>query len=149
MRKIKVGKEDIELNEEILNVNADNVNDFLTKYAGLYHYYSIKHNDASFIHKRYTDQFSATLNSKFKVYKEAGSCSDKLAEASSKCDDEVMGIQEKVRAAEYAREELYGYLKSLDYAHQDALQICYNLRKELDKIYGKTVSKLKIEDVFE
>lgn len=143
MGTIKVGKEEVDLNEEILNVDIDTVNNFLSKYAGLYRYYANKHNDAAFIYKRYLDQYNSTLNSKFKEYKLGGvngsSASDKLAESASKCDPDVLALQEKMRAAEYVKDELYSYLRSMDYAHENAMQVCYNARKEMNMIDKKTV----------
>ncbi len=147
---IKVGKDEIELDESILDVKNETINEFLSKYASWYRYYQTKHNDANFIAKSYSDKYSSLVHSKFKYYKETLNCSDKLAEACAKSDEEVLAYQEKVRMAEYVKDELWGFLRSMDYAHENALQICYNIRKEMDKIGGSRVGydSRKLEDIY-
>lgn len=146
---IKVGKEDVNLDEKNLDISYETINDFLPKYASWYRYYNSKFNDASFIAKKYTDQYNQMLNLKFKHYKQEFQYSDKMSEACAKADEEVLAAQEKMRAAEYVKDELLGYLKSLDYAHEDTLQMCYNIRKEMDKITTKSVKmEQKLEDIF-
>ena len=104
------------------------------KYASWYRYYQNKHNDAAYIVKCYKDKFDGLVHSKFKQFKIEKECSDKLAESFAKSDEEVLSLQEKLRAAEFVKDELWSYLRSMDYAHADALQMCYNIRKEMDKI---------------
>lgn len=136
MSKIKVGNDEIELDEKILEVNIDTLNSFLSSYASWHRYYQNKYNDAAYIVKRYNDNYTSMLNSRFKEMKHLSNCSDKMAEASSKCDPAVLEIQEKLRTAEYVKDELWGFLRSMDYAHEDAMQICYNVRKEMSTIGG-------------
>ncbi len=145
MSKIKVGNEEVDLDENILIVSQETINDFLSKYASWYRYYQNKHADASFIYKKLLDKFNAVLQTKFKQYKHEGG-SDKLAEASAKSDAEVLDHQEKMRIAEYIKDELWGFLRSMDYAHDDALQLCYNMRKEMDKIGGSHVRQTSMDD---
>lgn len=147
MSVVKVGKEEVNLDETALVFSQENINEFLTKYAGLHRYYQNKHNDASFIAKRLNDQHTALYNQKFREYKTSQSLSDKMAEACAKSDEEVALILERVRMAEYVKDELYGFLKSMDYAHSTAKELCYNLRKEMTSIYGKNVmSNDEMED---
>lgn len=143
MSNIKVGKDDVDLNSDLLKFSPETINEFLSTYASLYRYYSNKHNDAAYIVKKYSDSYAAAINRKFKESKEANGYSDKMAEACSKSDPENMAILERVRTAEYAKDELYSFLRSMDAAHSDAKEMCYNLRKEMDKIYPKTISKLE------
>ncbi len=142
MSIIKVGKEEVNLDDEILKFTPETINDFLTTYASLYHYYQSKHNDATYIAKKLSDNHSSAIHAKFKKAKEENGYSDRMAEACAKSDPECTAMLDKVRAAEYAKDELWGFLRSMDYAHADAKEMCYNLRKELDKIYPKTISRL-------
>jgi hypothetical protein len=139
MGMVKVGKEDVNLDDKALEFSQENINDFLTKYASLHRYYQNKHNDASFIAKRLNDQHTVLFNSKLREYKVTHNLSDKMAEASAKSDEEVGALLERVRMAEYVKDELYGFLKSMDYAHSTAKELCYNMRKEMDSLYGKNV----------
>src|SRR4051812_18799816 len=142
MKVLKIGNEDVEIDEKILNVTPENINEFLSKYAAWHRFYQTKHNDASYIAKCYNDQYNKILNQKFRAYKQEGNLSDKMAEASAKSDEEVLAAQEKLRQAEYIKDELFGFLKSMDYSHENSLQICYNIRKEIDKISGSYVKKV-------
>jgi hypothetical protein len=139
MGKIKVGSEEVELDEKLLIVTMENINEFLSGYASWYRYYQNKHSDASLIARKYTDKHAALLQAKFKQYKIDGGYSDKMAEACAKSDEEVIKAQENMRFTEYVKDEIWGYLKSMDYAHANALQLCYNMRKEMDKIGGSYV----------
>ena len=139
MAIVKVGKEEVNLDESILVFSQENINDFLTKYASYHRYYQNKHNDASYIVKKLTDQHVAMYNSKFRDYKSSKNLSDKMAEAYAKSDEEVLALLEKVRIAEFVKDELFGFLKSMDYAHSTAKELCYNIRKEMTSIYGKNV----------
>ena len=141
MAIIKVGKEEINLNEDHLKFSAETMNDFLTNYAAIYRYYQNKHDDATYISQKLNDQYTKLYNAKFKQFKADNGYSDKMAEACAKSDDEVCDFLNKVRVAEYAKDELKGFLKSMDYAHNSAKEMCYNIRKELEKIYPKTVSR--------
>jgi len=151
MSNIKIGDEKITLDEKILEVNHETINEFLSKYAAWYRYYQSKHSDATLIARSYSDQYTSLLNSKFKKFKEEQGCSDKMAEACAKSDEEVLSVQKKARAAEYIKDELYGFLRSMDYAHENAKELCYNMRKEMDKIGGSRVSQIdykKLEEIY-
>lgn len=139
MSIVKVGNEEVDLNNEILTITHETINDFLSKYASWYRYYVQKHNDSAYIVKCYKDKLDGLVSSKFKQYKLEKECSDKMADAYSKSDEEVIKLQEQLRIAEHVKDELYSFLRSMDYAHADALQMCYNIRKEMDKIGGSSV----------
>jgi hypothetical protein len=139
MSIVKVGNEEVDLNNEILSISHETINDFLSKYASWYRYYVQKHNDAAYIVKCYKDKLDGLLSSKFKQNKLEKECSDKMADAYAKSDEEVVKLQEQLRIAEHVKEELQSFLKSMDYAHADALQMCYNIRKEMDKIGGSSI----------
>ncbi len=139
MATVIVGKEEVNLDETALDFTPENINDFLTKYAALHRYYQNKHNQAVYIAKTLNDQYIVLFNSKFKEGKIAHSFSDKMAEANAKSDEEVVKLLDKVRKAEYVKDEIYGFLRSMDYAHDNAKELCYNMRKELDKIYPRHV----------
>jgi hypothetical protein len=147
---IKVGREEVDLDKSILKFSPETINDFLANYASLASHYNDKHADASYISSKYKDSYNNLLSLKFKDSKIQNGYSDKMAEACAKCDPEVVAIQEKWRAAEYVKDLVYGFLRSMDDAHTDAKEMCYNLRKELDKIYPKHIARTeqKLEEIF-
>ncbi len=106
MAKIMVGKEEVNLDETVLDFTPENINEFLTKYAALHRYYQNKHNEAVYIARTLNDQYTVLFNSKFKEGKIAHSFSDKMAEASAKSDEEVVRLLDKVRKAEYVKDEI-------------------------------------------
>ncbi len=151
MSKIKVGNEEVELDGQILDVSLETINEFLTKFASWYRYYQEQYNRASVVSKTLTDRYNSLLQSKFKTYKQEQQCSDRMAEACPKSDDEVLVAQEKMRGAEFIKDEVWGFLRSMDYAHENALQMCYNMRKEMDKIGGSRVNQIdyhKLEEMY-
>jgi hypothetical protein len=149
---IKIGKEEVNLDKDILKFSPETINDFLSNYASLTSHYHDKYADAAYIASKYKDSYNNLLNLKFKNYKTENNYSDKMAEACAKSDAEVVAVQEKMRAAEYVKDLVYGFLRSMDDAHTDAKEMCYNLRKELDKIYPKHVRDnrvdAKLEEIF-
>lgn len=150
MSVVKIGKEDVDLDDEVLKFSPETINEFLTTYASLHRYYHDKYADASYIANKYKDSYANLVNLKFKDSKIANNYSDKMAEACAKSDPEVIAVQEKMRGAEYIKDLVYGFLRSMDDAHEDAKEMCYNLRKELDKIYPKHIARTeqKLEEIF-
>lgn len=151
MKTIKVGSEEVTLDEEALNFNPENINDFLAKFPALHRYYQGKHNDASYIAKSLNDKYIELYNTKFREYKGSGKgLSDKTAEACAKSDDEVVKSLEKVRCADYVKDEIAGFLRSMDYSHSNCKELCYNLRKELSSIFPQSISEMevKLKDIY-
>lgn len=151
MSKIKIGNDEVELDGQVLEVSHETINEFLTKFASWYRYYQEQYNRASIVSKHQADKYNSVLHGKFKTYKQDNQCSDKMAEACAKSDEEVLMAQEKMRGAEYVRDEVWGFLRSMDYAHENALQLCYNMRKEIDKIGGSRVNQIdyqKLEEMY-
>jgi hypothetical protein len=140
MKTIKIGNEEVKLDPELLKFTDATINQFLQKYAALYDYYMQKHAEAKYIHGKFQDKHDAVSSEKFASIKEGMGGSDKLVEAKVKGDPEVQELAEKIRISGHHVDSLWGFLRSMDRAHEDAMQTCYNLRKELDKIYS-TVKK--------
>lgn len=132
--KIKVGNEEVILDQDNLNVDEVTLNDFLKKFAGKYNYYNGAWAKAQFFNQLAEDAYEVILNQKFAYYKELGG-SDKLAESKSKSDVEVVKAKSRTRDTRYVMELLRTYLRSMDKAHDDALNLGYNMRKEMDKIF--------------
>ena len=137
-RVLKLAGKEITLRSALLNFDEHTINDFLRKEAGNYASYSAYHADAQYVHSKYEDRYDALYAEKFKLYREESS-SDKMAEMKTKSDTDIQEAIEMVRLAKHNANIIYGFIRSMDRAHDNAREFCYNLRKELDKIYGSTV----------
>jgi len=147
LAKIKVGAQEVDLDPELLKFSEASINQFLEKFAAHYNYYTEKHADAQFLHRKYEDLYDAKYGEKFKLFKDAGG-SDKLCECRCKADPEVLEASESVRIARRNVDLLWGFLRAMDRAHEDAMQMCYNIRKEMDKLWSSVpTTKKKFDDM--
>ena len=148
METVRVGNEDVILDDANLIVSEVGLNDFLCKFAGIYNYYTGKWAEAQFLNYLMDDQYDALQNKKFDFYKNEGS-TDKLADARSKSNEEVLTARMASRKSRYVMQKLHGYLRSLDKAHEDALNLGYNVRKELDKVFPKEIKHSDVDKKLE
>lgn len=139
--KVNIGQEEVDLDPKVMEFNENTLNDFLMKDAGIYSYYHQKMVDAQYLVQKYEDLHDATYAKKFQENKESGA-TDKLAEAMAKCNPEVMEAKDKARVAKRIKDQLYGFLKSLDKAHDNALNLGYNIRKEMNILCKQDVKNL-------
>lgn len=138
MQKVKLGAEEIVLDDDNLVVSEEGLNEFLCKFSSIYNYYSGKWAEAQYYHHMLEDQSETLYARKFEFYKNEGS-TDKLAEARAKSNDEVVAAKAAARKAKLMMQKLNGYLRSLDKSHEDALNLGYNIRKEIDKVFPKEI----------
>lgn len=137
--KIKLGEEEIDLDEDNLIVSESNMNEFLKKFAGIYNYYNNAWAKSQYLNHAAEDRYDALYNEKFTFYKENGGASDKLAEAKAKANEEVQAAKKSVRNSKYIMQLLFTYLRALDKAQENALNLGYNIRKEMDKIFPQAI----------
>lgn len=139
--KIKIGQEEINLDPEILKFTEATLNEYLQKEAAIYSYYSAKWIDSQYINSTYDDKLEELYSQKFKLYKDQD-VSDKKAEAMAKADPEVVEAKEKVRISKRTMEHLRLFLRSFDKNHENALNLGYNIRKEIG-VYNQNQVKLE------
>lgn len=141
---IKVGKEEVELSEEHVKfaMSDAGINEYLAKFGGWYSYLNKKLMEADFIKSTLEDEFDKLYSYKLAHYKESAGGSDKFAEAKARSDVEVCAIRERFRAAKLVADQLKGHLRSMDKAHENVLNVCYNMRKEIDKLGSSYVADL-------
>lgn len=137
---IKLAGKEISLDPALLRFDEHTLNDYLQKFAANYNTYYEHHADAQYVHSKYEDKYDAVYADKFRVYREESS-SDKMAEMKTKADNDVQESLEMVRVAKRNVNLLWGFLRSMDRSHEDAMQFCYNMRKEMDKIFNSYVKK--------
>jgi len=138
--KLKVGEEEVFLDPQNLEVDEVNMNDFLKKFPGIYNHYNTMWAKAQLIQRTVEDRYENILNDRYVFFKQNDGGSDKLAEAKAKIHEGVVQAKKTMQAAKYVTQQLHAYLRSLDKAHEDALNLGYNIRKEMDKLYPQTIS---------
>jgi len=139
--KINVGNEEVDLDAGVMNFTEATLNDYLQKDASTYSYYHQKWVDAQYLATKFEDKYEAAYSAKFREFKEQGA-TDKLAEAMAKSDAEVVELKDKARITKRTKDHLWGFLKSLDKAHENALNLGYNVRKEVGILYKQDVKSL-------
>ncbi len=140
-RVIKLGNKEVTLKHSLLTFDEHTINNFLQNSAGNHASYSAYHADAQYIHSTYEDRAESLYAEKFKLYREESS-SDKMAEMKTKADKDVLDAQEMVRLSKHNANLLYGFTRSLDRAHESCKEFCYNMRKELDKLFSSNIKEL-------
>jgi hypothetical protein len=119
----------------------------LQKAPGWFSYYSNKQARAQYIASLHDDKYEQVYSDKFRFYKAEGG-SDKLAEASAKTDPEVVDALKRSRKAKENLTYISGFLRALDKANQNALNLGYNLRKEMQLSGGNRIGEEKtLEDI--
>lgn len=134
MAVVKLGSKEINLDENLLKFDEHTINQFLQNFAAHYNLYQEAHADSTYLQNRLEDRYDSLYAEKFRQYREEVS-SDKMAEMRTKADKEIQESLESVRIAKRNAGMIWGYLRSMDRAHANCLQMCYNMRKELDKLY--------------
>lgn len=133
--KFKLGEYEVFLDDNNLRFDEHTVNNFMSGFSSKYKHYSELHSLAQASYDRAKADYENTYDSKFAAYKETGGCSDKLAEAKARSDYDVRKLQDNMLVSQHKARRLSSYLRSMDKAHESAREFCYNLRKELDKMY--------------
>lgn len=148
--KVKINGEEVILDPKNLEISEANLNSFLSEFAAKYDYFSRRLCYAQKLLYRFEDAYEVTYAKKFEFYKEQESCSDKLAEAKAKSNDEVAKAKQAMRECKHRKDLLWNYLRSMDKAHEDALNLGYNIRKEMDKLHPgikSVMGKHSVEDL--
>lgn len=145
--KIKVGDQEVTLDPKNLEVDESTMNDFLKTFASKYNYYNAMWAKAQYIQYIAEDRHEAIASERFQWYKENEGGSDKLVEAKVKMAEIVMKAKKTARDAKYVSQVLFTYLRSMDKAHENALNLGYNVRKEMDKLFPQHIKGNSYEDV--
>jgi hypothetical protein len=143
--KISAEDEEVILNTEHLMFTDATLNDYLIKAPGWFAYYNQAHARAQYVSSIYEDMYDQVYSEKFRHYKAAGG-SDKLAEASARVDPDVIEALKRTRKAKENMNQIAGHLRSLDKANQNALNLGYNIRKEMDKL-GVSIREKSLEEI--
>lgn len=141
MEVIKFDDREVILNPKHLIFSDATINQFLTEFAGNYDYYSEAHAVLQHRADQAKAYYEELYDEKFVNFKENG-CSDKLAEGKATVQEDVMDARKQLNDINFKCRRMYSWLRSLDKAYESCKEFCYNMRKELDKIYGSSVREL-------
>ena len=144
--KVKIGDEEVVLEEKHLLVDEVSLNEFLKKFASTYNYYNTMWAKAQYLYYCTEDSADVKYGERFQFYKENEGGSDKLVEAKVKSHPDVINARAKTRQAKYAMQLLYTYLRAMDKAHENALNLGYNIRKEMDKLFPQSIKSTSTVD---
>jgi hypothetical protein len=139
MMKIKVGEHEVVLDPKHLEISEEGMNDFLKNFAGLYNYYHMMWSKAQYLHYKLEDRHDVLLAERYQWYKENEGGSDKLAEAKARISEQVIQAKKSARDAKYVMQVLNSYIRALDKAHENALNLGYNIRKEIGHLFPQEV----------
>lgn len=137
---IKVGGQEVVLDNSRLAFNEVSLNAFMENLALWYDYFSQKLAEAEALlaYKEY--EYDVLFSSSYEKTKESGA-TDKLAEANAKKDPEVCEVKKEIIAARHKVTLLKQHLKSWDKAHENAMSRGHMVRKEMDKLNTDIVFK--------
>lgn len=134
----KLGEKEVTLDENLLKFDEATLNDFFKTFASYYNEYQSHYSDAQYYFSALEDKYDSLWAEKFAKHKETSGGSDKLVEAKVDCDEEIVNSLRQVRSYKNKVNKLHGFLRSMDRAHEQAVQLSFNMRKELDKLYPVT-----------
>jgi hypothetical protein len=143
---VKIGGQDIVLDNSRLAFNEISLNNFMENLALWYDYFSQKMAEAEAIlaYKEY--EYDILFSSAYEKSKEEG-CTDKLAEANAKKESNVCEAKREIIGAKHKVTLLKQHLKSWDKAHENAMSRGHMVRKEMDKLNTDIVFKNKDDRV--
>lgn len=145
---IKIGGQEIVLDNSRLAFNEVSLNTFMENLALWYDYFSQKLAEAEALlaYKEY--EYEILFSSAYEKHKESGG-TDKLAEANAKKEPDVCEAKKDIIAAKHKVTLLKQHLKSWDKAHENAMSRGHMVRKEMDKLNTDIVFRNRDDRVSE
>jgi len=132
--KLKIGDQEVILNSENMSFNEATLNEFIQKEHAFYDHFGRAAVNLEALSDMRKAEYEQLRETKFDKFKTEGSCSDKLASARAESDDEVIEAKKRMIAAKRNHKLVQQHLRAWDKAHDNALNLAYNLRKEMDKL---------------
>lgn len=143
---IKIGGQEITLDNSRLSFNEASLNEFMQNLALWYDYFSQKLAEAEAILAFKEFEHEVLFSSYYEKNKEEG-CTDKLAEANAKKEESVCEAKKEIIGAKHKVTLLKQHLKAWDKAHENAMSRGHMVRKEMDKLHTDIVFKNKEDRV--
>lgn len=137
---VNINGDVVELDPQILDFDENTLNHYLQKEAARYAYYSSKWVDASHLAAVYEEEAEAVFSAKYKELKEIGK-SDKTSEMLVKGDLEYMDMKKRALDMKRIKDQLWSFLRAIDKNHENAINVGYNIRKELTTLQQNSIKK--------
>lgn len=145
---IKLGGQEIVLDNSRLAFNEISLNNFMENLALWYDYFSQKLAEAEAILAFKEYEHDVLFSASYEKSKEEG-CTDKLAEANAKKDASVCEAKKEIIGAKHKVTLLKQHLKAWDKAHENAMSRGHMIRKEMDKLHTDIVVRSKDDKIAE
>ncbi len=129
---VKVGEQKVYLDPNRLMFNEQSVGAWLEESGAWYAYFASQLADAEYLKDARDADYESKYASLFVSYKENG-CSDKLADASAKSNEELEEAKKGITRAKHAVKCLQQHLRAWDKAHDSAQNRANTFRKEMEK----------------
>lgn len=141
-RTVVVNGQPVTLDPKRLQFNETTLSKFMQDFSVWYDYYSSQAALSESLATKAKNDYEVKYMEKFiEGKREIGS--DKAADAFAKVSEEVQTLRTDLEIKDTATKMLKEYVKSLDRAHQMAVNRGYMLRKEMDKLgSGATIYEL-------
>jgi len=130
---IHISGEEIVLDNSRLAFNEVTLNTFMENLSLWYDYFSQKLAEAEALLAYKENEYDIVFSRKYEEAKEQG-CTDKLAEAAAKKNDEVCQAKKDIISSKFKVTILKQHLRSWDKAHENAQSRGHMIRKEMDKL---------------
>jgi len=143
--KLKIGDQEVILDSENMTFNEATLNEFIQKEHAFYDHFGRAAVNLEALYDVRKSEYEQIRESRFDQFKTEASCSDKLASARAESDDEVVKAKQKMIAAKRNHKLVQQHLRAWDKAHDNALNLAYNLRKEMDKL-GVNIKDKEMEN---
>lgn len=142
---IKIGNQEVVLDNSRLAFNEVSLSNFMENLGLWYDYFSQKLAEAEALLSYKDYEYELAFSSAYEKFKEEG-CTDKLAEANAKKQDEVSEHKREIISAKHKVTLLKQHLRSWDKAHENAQSRGHMIRKEMDKLNSDIVIRQSISD---
>lgn len=137
---IHVNGEEVILDSSRLAFSESTLSEYIETEAGYYDYFGAKLAQAERELQNADTIYEIVYSQKFAFYKEEDNCSDKLSEAKTKSDNDVVKAKKNVIEAKLIVRLLQQHLRSWDKNHENAQSRGHYLRKVMDKLGGEIKS---------
>jgi len=140
---IKIGDQEVVLDNSRLAFNEVSLSNFMENLSLWYDYFSQKLAEAEALLSYKEYEYELAFSSAYEKFKEAG-CTDKLAEANARKQEEVAEYKKDIIGAKHKVTLLKQHLRSWDKAHENAQSRGHMIRKEMDKLNSDIMIKRDI-----
>lgn len=136
---LQVDGKEVVLDQKNMDFNEINLSEYLKKEAGYYNYFGFALAEAESELAIAELEYDKIYGEKYAFIKDNEGGSDKMVEAKTLASTEVSEAKLNTIKSKESVRKIYHHLRAWDKSHENALNLGYMLRKEMDKIGGSHV----------